>query len=87
LAHRPCFLLPTLVISQLAGLCGLKHAYADLSHQRAPICLPTNHTYFPATSTNNISRAPASVEGQVGSAEVRTPPVPSRDIFQLYAQT
>ncbi|KAF8434395.1 hypothetical protein BGX38DRAFT_1220195 [Terfezia claveryi] len=98
------YLLPTSVISRLAGICGLKHACADLSHQRAPICLPANHTYLSAASTetyfqacvnehNTRARAPPLCTGNstsqsaAGQAEVRTPPVHSRDIPHLYAET
>ncbi|KAF8415442.1 hypothetical protein BGX38DRAFT_1245754, partial [Terfezia claveryi] len=47
-------LLPTLVNPRLAGLCSLKHACADLSHQRAQICLSTNQHIFPGRVNRHI---------------------------------
>ncbi|KAF8421534.1 hypothetical protein BGX38DRAFT_1240078, partial [Terfezia claveryi] len=50
-------LLPTSVNLWLAGLCSLKHACADLSHQHVQICLSTNQHIFPGHVNRYISRA------------------------------
>ncbi|KAF8414517.1 hypothetical protein BGX38DRAFT_1247618, partial [Terfezia claveryi] len=47
-------LLPASVNPRLAGLCSLKHACADLSHQRAQICLSTNQHIFPSRVNRHI---------------------------------
>ncbi|KAF8418469.1 hypothetical protein BGX38DRAFT_1242725 [Terfezia claveryi] len=75
-------LLPTSVNPRLAGICSLKHACADLSHQRAQICLRTNQHIFPGRVNRHISRAARTNRTREHPASMH-----SRDIPHLYAQT